>query len=327
MGESVVEAPIAALRDEDKGLDRSTKAQEDAGQSLENRHKDSEAGRTIVQSARSAQTPYTFQPRERRPLMERVWREHHAFVRGAVSIVVALVLWEAIARTLVTNKLILAPLSTIFMTALRLWKSGELPQDMAVSFSALGLGFGIAALVGVAVGSVIGVSIVAREHLNPLINALYATPLVALSPILILSLGIGLASKVAIVFLMSVFPILINTAVGIQSTDDKLIEAARSFAADRLQIFRRVLLPSALPFIIAGLRLGVGRGLVGIFIGELFGANQGIGYLISLSSQSFDLPGMFVGVLVLAITGVLSVSLFEALERAVAPWRFHEAKG
>jgi NitT/TauT family transport system permease protein len=164
------------------------------------------------------------------------------------------------------------------------------------------------------------------EHLDPLISALYATPLVAISPILILSLGIGPASKVAIVFMMAVFPILINTTVGIKSTETDLIEAARSFGASRFDIFRLVLLPSALPFIVAGFRLGIGKGLVGIFIGELFGAREGLGYLISVSGQTFDIPGMFVGVLVLAISGVVSVALFQYIERRIAPWRHFDLK-
>src|SRR5262249_52733266 len=164
------------------------------------------------------------------------------------------------------------------------------------------------------------------EHLDPLVNALYATPLVALSPILILVFGIGPASKIAIVFLLAVFPILINTTAGIRSAEDNLIEAARAFGASRWVIFRFVLLPSALPFIVAGLRLGIGRGLVGIFIGELFGAREGIGYLISISGQTFDVPAMFVGVIILAAAGMICVAAFEFIERRIAPWRHFDLK-
>jgi NitT/TauT family transport system permease protein len=256
----------------------------------------------------------------------KLWRNHHAAIRGTYSVILALIAWELIGRYALTSKLMFAPLSAVLAELAQLWGTGELERHMLVSFTALAFGFAIAAAVGVAIGSLIGISDAVGEHLDPLINALYATPLVALSPILILALGIGPASKVAIVFMLAVFPILINTTVGIKSTDEHLIEAARSFAASRLDIFRRVLLPSALPFIVAGLRLGIGRGLVGIFIGELFGAREGLGYLISLSGQTFDIPGMFVGVLILAITGVVCVAAFEYIERRIAPWRHFDLK-
>lgn len=238
----------------------------------------------------------------------------------------ALVAWELVGRYALTSKLTFAPLSTVLLEFAKLWASGELQRDMAVSFTALGFGFAIAALVGIAIGSLTGVSKAVGECLDPLINALYATPLVALSPILILALGIGPVSKVAIVFMLAVFPILINTNAGIRSADESLIEAARSFAATRFDIFYRVLLPSALPFIIAGFRLGIGRGLIGIFIGEMFGAQDGLGYLISVSAQSFNIAGMFAGVLVLAASGVLCSALFEYMERRIAPWRHCDIK-
>jgi NitT/TauT family transport system permease protein len=256
----------------------------------------------------------------------RIWRDYHALIRGTVSVVLALIAWELIGRYALTSKLMFAPLSAVLQEFVKLWATGELQRHMIVSFTALALGFAIAAAIGVAIGSLIGISKTVGEHLDPLINALYATPLVALSPILILAFGIGPASKVAVVFMLAVFPILINTTVGIRSADENLIEAARSFAATRVDIFRRVLLPSALPFIVAGLRLGIGRGLVGIFIGELFGAQEGLGYLISLSGQTFDVPGMFVGVLILALAGVVCVAVFEYIERRIAPWRHFDLK-
>lgn len=263
---------------------------------------------------------------KRTGISARVWRNHHAVIRGTVSVILALIAWELIGRYALTSKLMFAPLSAVLQEFGKLWATGELQRHMLVSFTALTLGFAIAAVIGVAIGSLIGISKAAGEHLDPLINALYATPLVALSPILILAFGIGPASKVAVVFMLAVFPILINTTVGIKSADENLIEAARSFAATRLDIFRRVLLPSALPFIVAGLRLGIGRGLVGIFIGELFGAQEGLGYLISLSGQTFDIPGMFVGVLILALAGVVCVAVFEYIERRIAPWRHFDLK-
>jgi ABC-type nitrate/sulfonate/bicarbonate transport system permease component len=286
------------------------------------------ADKPVVQhrSAEDVAAPVIRPQAKSHAIGSKIWRNYHAAIRGTYSVILALIAWELVGRYLVTSKLMFAPLSAVLAEFVKLWGTGELERDMLASFTALACGFAVAGLVGVAIGSLIGISDAVGEHLDPLINALYATPLVALSPILILSLGIGPASKVAVVFMLAVFPILINTTVGIKSADESLIEAARSFAATRLDIFLRVLLPSALPFIVAGLRLGVGRGLVGIFIGELFGAREGLGYLISMSGQTFDIPGMFVGVLVLAISGVVCVALFEYIERRIAPWRQFDLK-
>jgi NitT/TauT family transport system permease protein len=259
------------------------------------------------------------------PLL-RFYRAYRPAIRGTYSLILALGVWELVGRLILTSKLMFAPFSAVMVSLAKLWATGELERHMLVSFTALGIGFLIAAVVGIAIGSLIAVSKAVGEHLDPLINALYATPLVALSPILILAFGIGPASKVAIVFLLAVFPILINTTSGITSADESLIEAARSFGASRGEIFRFVLLPSALPFIVAGLRLGIGRGLVGIFIGELFGAREGLGYLISISGQTFDVPGMFVGVLVLAVAGVICTAALQYLERRIAPWRQFDLK-
>lgn len=272
-------------------------------------------------------SPAAFQSqRVEPPRYVQFYRDHRAVIRGAYSVVLALVAWELVGRYVLTSKLMFAPFSAVVKEFINLVSTGELQRHVLVSFTALAIGFGLSALVGIALGSLIAMNKAVGEHLDPLLNALYATPLVALSPILILGFGIGPASKIAIVFLLTVFPILINTTAGIKSTDESLIEAARSFGASRFEIFRLVLLPSALPFVVAGLRLGIGKGLVGVFIGELFGSREGLGYLISVSSQSFDVPGMFVGVLVLAASGVVCVAVLETIEKKIAPWRQFDLK-
>jgi ABC-type nitrate/sulfonate/bicarbonate transport system permease component len=247
-------------------------------------------------------------------------------IRGICAVALVLIAWELIGRYVLTSKLMFAPLSAVLAEFAKLWGTGELERHMLVSFTALGVGFAIAAVIGIAIGSLIATSETIGDYVDPVINALYSTPLVAFSPILILVFGIGPASTMAIVFLLVVFPILINTTAGIRSTDASLIEAALSFSASKFEIFRRVLLPSALPFIVAGFRLGIGRGLVAVFIGELTGAREGLGYLISVSGQTFNVPAMFVGVLVLAAAGILCVALLEYVEAKIAPWRHFELK-
>ncbi len=187
-------------------------------------------------------------------------------------------------------------------------------------------GFLLAAAIGIVLGILIATSDTVHDFVDPWISALYSTPTVALAPLFIVIFGIDTPSKIAVVFLLAVFPIVINTATGIRATDNVYLEAARSFCASRNQIFTKVLIPSALPFIVAGLRLGIGRGLVGVVVGELFGARGGLGFLILTSSQVFDTAGLWVGVFVLAGTGILSVLLLQKLERRMAPWREFEFK-
>jgi NitT/TauT family transport system permease protein len=124
------------------------------------------------------------------------------------------------------------------------------------------------------------------------------------------------------VFLVSVFPVLVNTQAGVESTDEGLVETARAFSASQRQIFTKVLLPSAVPFIVAGLRLGIGRGLVGVVVAELFGARAGLGYLITVSSQIFDMGALFAATLTLAAAGMISTELIRVVERRIAPWRY-----
>jgi NitT/TauT family transport system permease protein len=246
-------------------------------------------------------------------------------LRALLSLVIVAIAWEIAGRT-GRWPLILAPISDIWGRFLQLAGSGELARDVAVSLNEFIVGFAVAAVFGILLGILIASSKAARDFIDPWVSAVYATPTVALAPLFIFVFGIDAPSKMAVVFLLAVFPIVINTATGITSTDQVYIEAARSFSANRVQIFTKVLIPSALPFIIAGLRLGIGRGLVGVVVGEFIGARAGLGYLIFKSSQGFQIDAMWVGVFLLAGTGVVAVSILQRVERRMAPWREFELK-
>src|SRR5262249_18049183 len=153
-----------------------------------------------------------------------------------------------------------------------------------VSLNEFLVGFVIAAVFGILLGVAIASSDAVRDFIDPWVSAVYATPTVALAPLFIFIFGIDAPSKMAVVFLLAVFPVIINRAAAIRSTDQAFTDAESSFSATRTQIFTKVLLPSALPFIVAGLRLGIGRGLVGVVVGEFIGARAGLGYLIFRSS-------------------------------------------
>jgi NitT/TauT family transport system permease protein len=246
-------------------------------------------------------------------------------LRGLASLVGVAAVWEIAGRS-GRWPLILAPISDIWSKFLQLVNSGELAKDAAVSLNEFIVGFVVAAVFGILLGIIIASSKAAKDFIDPWVSAVYATPTVALAPLFIFVFGIDAPSKMAVVFLLAVFPIVINTATGITSTDQVYIEAARSFSANKVQIFTKVLIPSALPFIIAGLRLGIGRGLVGVVVGEFIGARAGLGYLIFKSSQGFQIDAMWVGVFLLAGTGVVAVSILQRVERRMAPWREFELK-
>jgi NitT/TauT family transport system permease protein len=253
------------------------------------------------------------------------FRSHASTLRGLASLAVVAAVWEIAGRS-GRWPLIIAPISDIWSRFLQLTASGELARNVAVSLNEFIVGFALAAVVGVLLGILIASSQAAKDVIDPWVSAVYATPTVALAPLFIFLFGIDAISKMAVVFLLAVFPIIINTTTGITSTDKIFIEAARSFSANRLQIFSKVLIPSALPFIVAGLRLGIGRGLVGVVIGEFIGARAGLGYMIFKSSQAFQIDAMWVGVFLLAGTGVLAVSILQRVERRMAPWRQFELK-
>ncbi|HZU05335.1 MAG TPA: ABC transporter permease [Chloroflexota bacterium] len=246
--------------------------------------------------------------------------------RAIVGFLAMIFAWELIARYLFTNALVLVPLSKVWEAFVKLARNGELWKHTSVSLQEFALGFAAAAVVGIVLGLLLATSPKLRDYVEPWVSFLYAVPLVAIAPLFIVAFGIGIMSKVVVIFLVAVFIIIVNTEVGVLSTDPNLIEAARSFGATRLQIFRKVLLPAALPFIVAGLRLGMARGLVGVVVAELFGAKAGLGFLILASAQVFDTASLFVGVLVLAVGGYLGVELLKFIEHKLAPWRHFEFK-
>jgi NitT/TauT family transport system permease protein len=239
---------------------------------------------------------------------------------GVLSVLTGLLIWEVFARFILKNPFFLAPPSEVIRVLISLF-AGPIYPHLAISSLEFIIGMGLGAVVGIALGVIMALSANARYVLDPWISALYSMPTVALAPLFILWFGIGIWSKVAVVFLVTFVPILVNTSVGIKGADMRLIEATRAFGGSLYHEVRYVRLPWAVPSIIAGLRLAVGRGLVGIVVGELFGAREGIGFLIFDASQRFDSATLLATVIVLSIVGVISVYALEALERRVGGWQ------
>ena len=183
------------------------------------------------------------------------------------------------------------------------------------------LGYCLAIVVGVPIGLVIGRFRVAEAAFGIYVTAGYAMPLVALVPLLILWLGLGFAVKVAVVFLMAVFPICINTWLGVIAVPKTLIEVGKSFVAPDFVILRRIVLPATLPYIMAGVRLAVGRAVVAMVIAEFFTTISGLGAVIINSANNFDTATMFVPIIILMVMAIGLNSLIGWVERRVAPWQ------
>jgi NitT/TauT family transport system permease protein len=238
-----------------------------------------------------------------------------------LGVVIVASLWEVVGRVFIRSQFLFAPLSTTLIAFWTLLWSGELARHLLVSAQELLVGYLLAVLVGISTGAAFAVLPLLSRTFTPIVLAAYVTPLIAITPLIIMLAGLGMASKVVIVFLLAVFPILINTETGLRAVDPDYVETARAFRATRLQTLRMVIFPAALVYIVTGLRLAIGRGIIGVVVGELFGASEGIGFLIVQFSNSFRTAQVLALVLLLAIIGVSANAILEAFERRLSPWR------
>lgn len=250
-------------------------------------------------------------------MLDRLRQNHLA---GILSVLGGLLFWELVSRLLVANALFLAAPSQIVYAIYQLTLTGELGRHIYISSIEFAIGYVIASVIGIAFGFGMASSPRFKQALQPWISGFYATPTIALAPLFILWLGIGIWSKVLVVIFLVLFPVTINTEAGLRTTSERLIEMLKSFGASRSQIFFKVSLPSALPFILAGLKLGIGRGLIGVVVAELFGSRAGLGRLISQSADAFNMPELFAGVIVLAVAGIAMTAGFGWLEKRLVPW-------
>jgi NitT/TauT family transport system permease protein len=243
-------------------------------------------------------------------------------ILGGTAVVLVVGIWQAIwSYTTWISPLFFSGPSAI---AKQFWYSltqGNLLADLAFSGKNFGIGFGLALVTGVVFGVLIGWYRRVRLLSDPFLNALYAAPRIAMMPLIIIWFGIGMWSKVFIVFLSAFFPILVNTVAGIRNMDRDLLRAARAFCASDWQIFKTLAIPGSVPFILTGVRQGVAVGLIGVVVGEMLGSSEGIGFMVAYGGQTFQTDTLFVGFVIIAFAGIVLTSITERLERRFSRWR------
>ena len=244
------------------------------------------------------------------------WEQPALFRYGFVAFI--LIVWQIVGPFI--SPIFFTYPTKIAVAFYDLILSGELPYYLGQSLEVMLYGLSIAIIVGIPLG--IGMARFRRLDwaLDLPINALYATPLVAVVPLLVLWFGIYLKAKIIVVFLFAIFPVLINTYQGVRECDKNMLEVAHSFRSSEWRVWQDVLLPFAVPYIIAGIRLAIGRGLIGMIIAEFYTTISGLGFMITRYANVFEMDKVFVPVIVLMVLGVSLTTMLKWFGRRIAPW-------
>jgi NitT/TauT family transport system permease protein len=252
----------------------------------------------------------------------RIWlaRNERLFL-GAVGFIGVLAMWELAVRVGLLRAVFFSSPSAIVGAAGTLISRGTIWGTIGVSMQEFVLGYLCASVLGILFGIAAGWYRRVNALASPWIAAWYATPHIALIPLIVLWFGIGLWYKVFYVFLVAFFSVLINALVGVQSAEAAYLEVAKSFRANQWTVLRTVVLPGAVPYILTGLRLGAGRAWVGVVVAELVGANQGIGFMINLAGQTLNMSQAMLGIVLLGIFGIAIGEVMRRIERRFDVWR------
>jgi taurine transport system permease protein len=240
---------------------------------------------------------------------------------GLLAVAIFLAAWQAVFLVVPFNPLFISKPNLIWDAFVSLLTSGDLGRDLAISAVPFCYGFAAAVIVGVPLGVVMGWRAPVRYTLDPIMTIFYATPLVALAPLVIVFFGVGVSGKAIIIFLLSVFPFIFNAQAGVRAVDPLLINVVHSMGGSEWDLYRKVLVPSVLPYIVAGARIAIGRGLIGVLVGEFFAASEGIGYAVARFGDLFALDKMFACIGVIMVIAVILTEGIRWAERAAFPWR------
>jgi NitT/TauT family transport system permease protein len=248
-------------------------------------------------------------------------RQYEPLIIGTLSVVLALTAWQLVANARIYSVLFLPGPWDVAQAFVKLFQTDDIWLDIGTSGTEMGIGYGMAIVVGLVLGLLMGWYTRFQFALDPFVNFFYSTPRIVLIPLFILWWGIEMQPKIAVIFLGALFPIIINTMAGVRNTEAALLRVARSFGASDALIFRRVVLPGSVPFILTGFRLGIGHALTGVVVAELIAAKHGVGQLIAISSQTFQTPKMLAGVILIACTGMLLTTILQRIENRFQTWR------
>ena len=253
---------------------------------------------------------------------ESFYERNQGGIVGTASVLFMLAVWQVAWSAGRIDPLFFSGPSAILS---RLWDglfgSGDMLEHIAFSAQNFAVGFSIAAAAAIPLGILLGWYRLPRLIFEPFITGLYSTPRIAFIPLIVMWFGLGFTSKAVIVFLSAFFPILLNVMAGVRTTDDLLLGAARSFCATQWDLFRTIVLPSTVPFIIVGLRQGLAHGLIGVVVGEFFAGSKGVGYLLGQAGMMFKTDLLFACVILVAATGIAISSLLQRVESYFQSWR------
>lgn len=262
-----------------------------------------------AQAADSGQISFSF-----------LWPSRQTVV-GTLAVILFLILWQVAPSMGWVNGRFTSRPTDVFLAAIDVFRNDDFLYHARISLTEFAAGFVLAMFVSVPLGVLLGTSKIARYLIDPPLMALYIAPTLVLLPILVIWLGIDMAPKIAVVFLGAVFPIVLNTMAGMSEADPRLLRMARSFGASKLDIFTRVLVPGALPALLTGIRLAVGRAVLGVVVGELFVSQAGIGYQLNLYGSAMRIDRLLVYALVVSAFGYTLTILVRSVENKVRDWR------
>jgi NitT/TauT family transport system permease protein len=244
---------------------------------------------------------------------------NNRFSVNAASILSLALLWEISGR--IMDSTLIPPLTRIAAAWWKLLSSGKLLSNISLSLTTLAIGFLLAVLCGVVIGLLMGRFRAVEHFLDLYVNALMSAPMTAFVPVLILWFGLGIESRIAVVFLFAVFVIIINTMTGVKQVDGVLVEMARSFGAKEREVFFKIMLPAALPAIMAGVRLGMGRAVKGMVTGEMLLTLTGIGAMIMQYGSAFATDSLFAVILTILLLAILTIKAVQWIDRRLTGWK------
>jgi ABC-type nitrate/sulfonate/bicarbonate transport system permease component len=269
---------------------------------------------------------------------ENFYLRHERATLGTIMVLMTLIFWEGLERgwwadalhpvlgesaeRLQLERIFISSPTLVASAAFRMFfVTGEIWRDIAWSALGYGLGLALAIVIGIPLGLAAGWYRRFSYAIDPFLSALNATPQVAFLPLIVVWVGTGLGARVLIIVLLAVLPIAINARAAVRTTDPRLIKVASSFGAGDFRLFRTIILPSAVPFLLAALRLAIGRGMIGVVVGEIYGSAAGIGAMISQAGSRFQTDKVFVGVLTIVAAGLILIEIVQRIERRVEAWR------